>query len=542
MASVIVRDASFETRQVPWSPTQGVQVLDFTLEHGEGFTGTCLARSTLYVRESGDFSFGVAGAGTLRLWLDDQLQLTTIFPEPSQPTEYAYNRFRWPTRFSLRLDAGVHRILLAVQPGHHGGRAFLQASDAHGAEDGRLSFGTDTTSGPAQDWQISGPWPEALDTRPILPVTVDAPAAWHQPRRSPVEDFVVNPSAVFRQHSLVEWHYANGVTHLALLELADTTHDVEVRQQVDRLVGFTLDRLPLHRRQFETLHAWRGANYRLFRGCLLDDTSAPALPMIELARRGQLSDAAPVLEQILDFVLRRNPRLADGTLCRDEPEPQTVWADDLFMSTTFLARAAAWKNDPQLLDECTRQVQLFHRHLLDRATGHYWHGYVATRDTHAGLHWGRANGWIAWATSEVLRMLPADHRDRSALIAAQRRHLEALLPLQAASGLWHQILDQPSTYEETSASAMFLIAICRGVEGGWLDRDAFAPAARRAWAGLRNRIDENGVVHGICRGTEIGDTLEFYASRPTKPHDPRGLGAVITAAVAMDRVFASSAR
>jgi len=43
------------------------------------------------------------------------------------------------------------------------------------------------------------------------------------------------------------------------------------------------------------------------------------------------------------------------------------------------------------------------------------------------------------------------------------------MKLQDASGLWHQILDEPGTYLESSATAMFICAFSRGLRNGWYD-------------------------------------------------------------------------
>jgi rhamnogalacturonyl hydrolase YesR len=78
---------------------------------------------------------------------------------------------------------------------------------------------------------------------------------------------------------------------------------------------------------------------------------------------------------------------------------------------------------------------------------------------------------------------------------------------------------------------MFLIAMARGLKGGWLDHATFAAPANRAWAALRTKIDANGVVHGIGGSTAIGDNFDHYFKRPQVDHDPRGMGAYILAAV-----------
>ncbi|OAM90042.1 glycoside hydrolase family 88 protein [Termitidicoccus mucosus] len=491
-ANIVLRDSVFAFREVPWRAPQGIQILE---QHRRPVP----TQTEFTLAESGTVHFGVAGDGIIEVQIDDAKAFTRDFSPSAAPREYAYDRFRWPAGFTVPLAAGTHHIRVSASS-----TAFLQACDSHGETDRRVRF---------SEWR---------------------PAS----ARSPVRDFAIKPEAAFKKHSLVEWHYATGVTHLALLEAADAlaTSDpaaaAKLRAHVDRFAAFTLENLPWQRDQYQNTHAWRAANFRLFRGCLLDDTSAPALPFIELLRRNQLpsSDAAALIDSILDFVLSKHSRLADGTLSRDEPEPQTVWADDLFMSATFLVRAAEWKKDPRIHDEVVRQAQLFHRHLHNPATGLYWHGYYASRQTPAPFHWARANGWMAWAMSECIRFLPATHPARVQLIALHRGHLAALLRHQSASGLWHQVLDKPESFEETSASAMYLIAMIRGMKGGWLDRDTFAVPARRAWAGLQTRIDTSGVVRGICGGTAIGDSYEHYFNRPQPSHDPRGIGAFIAAA------------
>ena len=98
--------------------------------------------------------------------------------------------------------------------------------------------------------------------------------------------------------------------------------------------------------------------------------------------------------------------------------------------------------------------------------------------------------------------------------------------------MWHQVLDHPESYEETSCTAMFILAMARGLRNGWLDKK-YRPVVDRAWTALKSKIDNDGTVHGICRGTGIGFSLNFYYERETFDNDPRGLGAVITAAVEM---------
>jgi rhamnogalacturonyl hydrolase YesR len=71
---------------------------------------------------------------------------------------------------------------------------------------------------------------------------------------------------------------------------------------------------------------------------------------------------------------------------------------------------------------------------------------------------------------------------------AQAAALLATQPANPADGRWHQVLNDSSTYLETSVTAMALYSIVIGVEGGWLDRATYAPLVEAAWAGVASQV------------------------------------------------------
>ena len=141
-------------------------------------------------------------------------------------------------------------------------------------------------------------------------------------------------------------------------------------------------------------------------------------------------------------------------------------------------------------------------------------------------------GHLAPAQVELLGRLPASHPAKDSLVKIFAGHLRSLCQYQDSSGLWHQVLDRPSSYLETSCTAMFCYGLARGVSEGWLDR-SYAEHARRAWAGVSRRVRPDGQIEGICRGTGVGFTMQFYDERPTPLNDTRGIGAVLLAGSAM---------
>ena len=67
----------------------------------------------------------------------------------------------------------------------------------------------------------------------------------------------------------------------------------------------------------------------------------------------------------------------------------------------------------------------------------------------------------------------------SPLIALMRDQVEALLPLQASSGMWHTLLAEPGSYAETSATAGFAYGLLKGARLG-LGCDRWRGAGLRA--------------------------------------------------------------
>jgi len=193
-------------------------------------------------------------------------------------------------------------------------------------------------------------------------------------------------------------------------------------------------------------------------------------------------------------------------------------------------------------DFIAAQHALFAAHCQDATTGLYKHGFNAATGDHSCCFWGRANGWVMMAHAEVaLALAAADppHAALPAVLAVWRRHAGALAALAPPPGgadtRWHQVLDNSSTFQETSVTAMTCYSLATGVLGGFLDRAEFDGVLRAAWAGVAAAVDAvTGQVQGICEGTGIGDDAAFYEARRTWWNiSAPGLGSVFLCAVAM---------
>jgi unsaturated rhamnogalacturonyl hydrolase len=113
--------------------------------------------------------------------------------------------------------------------------------------------------------------------------------------------------------------------------------------------------------------------------------------------------------------------------------------------------------------------------------------------------------------------------------------MKALLSYQDKDGLWHQLIDHPESYPETSSTGMFTFAMVTGVKKGWLDGKIYGPAARKGWLGLVSYLEPNGDIRNVCQGTNKINDLQFYLNRAKLTGDLHGQAPVLWTATALLR-------
>ena len=339
-----------------------------------------------------------------------------------------------------------------------------------------------------------------------------------------------------------DWRYWNGVLNMAMGRLAGVTNDARYFAFVGRNVAFAFDRAPWFAARYQGEDRWTYPFAHQFGMVELDDYGAEGAVTTDLSVFVQDDRYRAYIERAARYVSPDGGqvRLPDGTLARNRPRRFTIWADDLFMSVPFLTRQWGRTGDQRWLDDAVHQAISYHRHLDDPATGlmyHNWYsdsaGGMGPGSAHGVAFWGRANGWAMMAQAQLLDHSGPGLRSRDTVLALFRRQAAALARTQdPATGLWHQLLDKPDSYLETSASAMFVYAIARGVTQHWL-APSYAAVARKGWRGVLSRIRADGQIEGTCAGTGTSDDLADYYARPTPLNDPHGVGPVILAGAEM---------
>jgi rhamnogalacturonyl hydrolase YesR len=196
-------------------------------------------------------------------------------------------------------------------------------------------------------------------------------------------------------------------------------------------------------------------------------------------------------ERQLDWLLGLAPRTRDGILHHITDKPQ-VWVDSFYMAPPFLAVAG----HP---DEAVRQIDGFHRLLWDARARLYAHIWDEERNDYARPdHWGVGNGWVAAGLARVIAALPdAMDQDRSRLIGYLREGIDGCLAHIRPDGLFHDVVDDPTTFVETNLSQMLAYSIYRAVDAGWLPEPYLVPADHMR-AAARDKVDRYGLVRDVC--------------------------------------------
>lgn len=349
-----------------------------------------------------------------------------------------------------------------------------------------------------------------------------------------------DPDAVIKPGDFRLTSYEWGVTYLGMLAAGAATGD-------QRYTDYTITRhqllSQLTRTYYPVVRADPNNSQAPIKSFLnphaMDDAGALCHSFLKAKLGGSKVDYAQMVGICGDFVTKQEYRLKDGTLARGGPDgkggvkmrplPDTLWLDDMFMGLPTIAYLGAVTGERKHFDDAAKQVVQFSRRMFNPALGIYMHGYVEGQRDHPEMHWGRANGWAVMSMVEILEVLPKNHKLYNAVLAQLRAHIKGLASYQTRDGFWHQLIDRPDTYQETSATAIYTYAIARAVNRGYVDAQMYGPMVNLAWNAVASKVTANGQIEGICVGTGMAFDPAFYSYRPTSVKAAHGYGPTLLA-------------
>ena len=147
---------------------------------------------------------------------------------------------------------------------------------------------------------------------------------------------------------------------------------------------------------------------------------------------------------MLEFLLYKAPRTTDGIIYHNYIE-NMIWVDAFYMLPPFLSISGY----PQ---EAIKQIEGYRKILLNPEKKLYYHIWDQDRQKYERkLFWGVGNGWAAAGMTRVIRSLPDSMVEEKKIIAGYIKEvLDGCLKYQREDGLFHDILDDPSTFVETN--------------------------------------------------------------------------------------------
>ena len=350
-------------------------------------------------------------------------------------------------------------------------------------------------------------------------------------------------SEIARQTNAPKWDYTMGLFTLSLLKLNEQVSDARYVKFSEEKVGSPLSvvgDIRGYKREEAQLDAL--------------NPGKTALALWPITHDTRYKFAAIILRQQLET----QPRTYDGGFWHKQRYTNQMWLDGIYMGAPFYAEFAKEFGEPGFsFDDIAKQIELIDKHTYDAKTGLNYHGWDAAKiqpwaNPATGCSsnfWGRAEGWYAMALVDVLDYFPTNHPARAQIIATLQKTAAGIVKWQdAKTGLWWQVLDQgdrKGNYREATASAMFVYALAKGVNHGYLSRD-YIPAIVKGYAGIINNLIKPdgknswsltqccsvaGLGGSPSNGKYRSGSFDYYVGEPIVKNDLKGVGPFILAGI-----------
>lgn len=272
----------------------------------------------------------------------------------------------------------------------------------------------------------------------------------------------------------------------------------------------------------EFLHAWFKDNLAQGLGSRNINTTTPLLTLVDLNDYYHDEEFENLCLDWANWLMNCLPRTeehgfqhvtsANGDRLGVRLNENEMWIDTLFMTVLFLNRMGQKYNRQDWIDESIHQVLIHIKYLYDKKTGLFYHGWTFNgRNNFGGIFWCRGNSWFTAGILEYVDMFGGTMNAglKEFIIDTYKAQVKALKNLQSKSGLWHTVLDDPTSYEEVSGSAAIVAGILKGIQMGILS-DEYLDCVYRGVNAIMDNVAEDGTVLNVSGGTGMGYDAEHY--------------------------------
>jgi rhamnogalacturonyl hydrolase YesR len=150
-------------------------------------------------------------------------------------------------------------------------------------------------------------------------------------------------------------------------------------------------------------------------------------------------------------------------------------------------------------DEAVKQIAGFVKYLMNPEKKLLYHQWDESKNEFSRkLLWGGGNGWTAAGIAKIINVLPADRNDlKTTLTGIGKDIIDGCIACMRPDGLFHDIIDDSTSFVETNLGQMIAFSIYTGVKAGWLDA-SYREKADKMRSAARSKVDSQGVVTGAC--------------------------------------------
>lgn len=304
-----------------------------------------------------------------------------------------------------------------------------------------------------------------------------------------------------RDFGIQEWDWPQGVGLYGLYQIMETQHREDYR---------------------EFLYHWFKENIAQGLPSKNINTTTPLLTLASLNEIYRDPEFEALCLKWADWLMNCLPRTkeggfqhvtsANGDRLGVRLNENEMWIDTLFMTVLFLNKMGQKYGRAEWVSESIHQVLMHIKYLCDKKTGLFYHGWTFNeRNNFGGIFWCRGNSWFTLGILDYIDMFQGSMEPglKHFILDTYKAQVECLKKLQDKSGLWHTVLDDPTSYCEVSGTAAITAGILKGLKAGILD-DSFWPCVQKAIAAILDNIDEDGTVLHVSGGTGMGYDVEHY--------------------------------
>lgn len=236
-----------------------------------------------------------------------------------------------------------------------------------------------------------------------------------------------------------------------------------------------------------------------------------AYALLQYMRFAARSEILPTCVKVAEDFLRLAPRYR-GVLSNflRQDEGGLLRAEIAFQACPALARLTRFAREKRYAEVAVEQLLLLDRELRDEKTGLWYLG--AGPGGRTPSLWARGCVFSFRGIVDTLEELGPAHPQYSALLNILIRMGAALRQLQDEKGEWHQVLDEPGSRAEGSATAWATAGLAKAIRLGWLGAE-FLPCVKRGWLACKRRAWD-GRSTRICAATTASMDPDYYRYRP----------------------------